>query len=398
MSYKISPLVRLLAEAIVAGLIVGLLVIWWQGGFSRSSKAPASYAQAVKRAAPAVVNIYTTRQLDATSATSGPMEKYFQAPTRKRLEASLGSGVIVSKKGYILTSYHVIKGADAILVALADGREAEAGIVGIDTATDLALLQIKLPKLPVIELDKRGPVQVGDVVLAIGNPLGMGQTVTMGIVGATGRSHLGITTFENFIQTDAAINKGNSGGALVDTNGELVGINTAILSTDGRWQGIGFATPASVAEEVMHDLIKYGHVVRGFLGVSAQSITPKVAKEIGLSTPHGALVAGVMAGSPAAHAGLLPGDILLSINATPIRNGYDAMNRVAGKKPGDTLTLKLLRHGTILKVAVTIGERPRGMQYKVTPQPKAQPAPSNQQPSQAPSAPRPSTPTAGHGS
>lgn len=359
MSYRRSSLVRLLTEAALVGLVVGLAIIWWQGGLG-SRAAPSSYAQAVRNASPAVVNIYTTRQLPA-NANSRALPRFFQDQRRERLEASLGSGVIVSKKGYILTSYHVVQQADTILVALADGREAEASLVGKDPATDLALLQIKLPNLPVIEIDNHGPVQVGDVVLAIGNPLGIGQTVSMGIVGATGRSHLGLATFENFIQTDAAINKGNSGGALVDTRGDLVGINTAILSSDGRWQGIGFATPVAVAEEVMHDLIRYGHVVRGYLGVSVQDITPQQAASIGLTDDHGGLITGVMQPSPAASAGILPGDLLLGIDGDAVRDGYDAMNRVAGSKPGSQLKVELLRNGAPVEVTVVVGERPASM-------------------------------------
>lgn len=358
MSYRRSPLVRLLVEAVAAGLVIGLVIIWWQGDMGRQ-KAPGSYAAAVRHASPAVVNIYTTRQAGTDGDESLP--SFFQDQRRERLEASLGSGVIVSKKGYILTSYHVVEQADTILVALADGREAEASLVGRDPATDLALLQIKLPSLPVIEIDNHGPVQVGDVVLSIGNPLGIGQTVSMGIVGATGRSHLGLATFENFIQTDAAINKGNSGGALVDTRGDLVGINTAILSTDGRWQGIGFATPVAVAEEVMHDLIKYGHVIRGYLGVSVQDISPQLATSLGLSDTHGGVVTGVMPSSPAANAGIQPGDLLLGIDGDPIRDGYDAMNRVAGSKPGSQLKITLLRNGTPVDITVTVGERPAAM-------------------------------------
>lgn len=359
MSYRSSSLVRLLAEAILVGLLVGLAAIWWQSD-SGSQAAPASYAKAVRQASPAVVNIYTTRQLP-TSSDSRALPRFFQDQRRERLEASLGSGVIVSKQGYILTSYHVVQQADTILVALADGRETEAKLVGRDPATDLALLQIKLPDLPVIEINQHGPVQVGDVVLAIGNPLGIGQTVSMGIVGATGRSHLGLATFENFIQTDAAINRGNSGGALVDARGDLVGINTAILSNDGRWQGIGFATPVSVAEEVMHDLIKYGHVVRGYLGVSVQDINPQLAASIGQTDDHGGLITGVMQPSPAASAGIMPGDLLLGIDGEGVRDGYDAMNRVAGSKPGSQLKIELWRNGAPLEVTVVVGERPTAM-------------------------------------
>ena len=203
--------------------------------------------------------------------------RFREDPRRERALNSLGSVVIVDDKGYILTSYHVFRDADEILVALRDGRDAPARVVGTDPETDLALLHVALEDLPEVELNGNGPVQVGDVVLAIGNPLGVGQTVSMGIVSATGRSHLGIATFENFIQTDAAINRGNSGGALIDTRGHLIGINTAILSSDGNWQGIGFATPASIASEVMSDLIEHGRVIRGYLGVTVTDINPTLS-------------------------------------------------------------------------------------------------------------------------
>lgn len=232
---------RLLVEAIIAGIIVGLLIIGYQT-LQPNSSSSIGYEKAVHKAVPAVVNIYTKR-VDQLPQRSSPFDQFFYESQPNRIQASLGSGVIVSPDGLVLTSHHVIKDASAILVALADGRETEASIMGIDAATDLALLHINLPNLPALPLNQRDPVRVGEVVLAIGNPLGMGQTVSMGIVGATGRSQLGIATFEDFIQTDAAINQGNSGGALVDAKGKLVGINTAILSSDGQWQGIGFATP-----------------------------------------------------------------------------------------------------------------------------------------------------------
>lgn len=363
MSQRMSHTLRLLLEAVLIGLLVGIAIIWWQSDEQRTT-APSSYALAVNRAAPAVVNIYTTRKVVSQPRYDSLLGHFLRTPRRARLQASLGSGVIVSAKGYVLTSYHVIKGGDAILVALRDGREAEAQIVGVDQATDLALLQIHLDDLPVIEIDEEQSVRVGDVVLAIGNPLGIGQTVTMGIVGATGRSHLGLATFENFIQTDAAINKGNSGGALVDTQGRLIGINTAILSNDGRWQGISFATPVAVAQAVMHDLIEYGHVVRGYLGVSVQNISAELALSLGLKSATGAVIAGVMRASPAAKAGIRPGDILLQINGQAIRGGYDAMSQVASSRPGDKMTFTLWRDGQRFSVSVTTGTRPQGMAFK----------------------------------
>lgn len=357
MKIQFTHTFRLLAEAVIAGILVGSLIIWQQGGFSPPT-ASSSYAKAVDKAAPAVVNIYTARKANAKPKNDS-LGRYFQQTDPRRIEASLGSGVIVSSKGYILTSYHVIKDASTIIIALPDGRESQASIVGSDPATDLALLQIKLDKLPTIDLSIQWPVHVGDVVLAIGNPMGIGQTVSMGIIGATGRSHLGIATFENFIQTDAAINRGNSGGALVDTEGKLVGINTAILSDDGRWQGIGFATPTPIAEKVMNDLINDGHVIRGFLGVTAQNISPELAHSVGLDGSSGAVVTQILTPSPAASAGLRPGDLLININGKPIRNGYDAMNRVASSSPGDVMTFSIWRQGKLITLNVTVGERPR---------------------------------------
>ncbi len=360
MSYRFSKSARFFLEAIAVGLVVGLLLIVWQSHSGNGARD--SYATAVNRAAPSVVNIYTTRTV-ARRQPNSRLAPFFHGPNRQRLLASLGSGVIVSSDGYILTSYHVIKQADAILVALMDGREAKADIVGTDPATDLALLHIDIDNLPAMQFSLDDPVQVGDVVLAIGNPLGIGQSVSMGIVGATGRSHLGIATFENFIQTDAVITPGNSGGALVDTEGDLVGINTAILSNDGRWQGIGFATPASMAREVMQDLIAYGHVIRGYLGVSVRNTGAELVARFGKKVAKGALVTGVMRGSPAAQGGIRPGDILIGMNGEPFQSGYDAMNRVAGMRPSTKVEVEVMRLGQLLDLNITIGERPIALDH-----------------------------------
>ncbi|EKF74189.1 serine endopeptidase [Alcanivorax hongdengensis A-11-3] len=358
-------LIRFLAAPVLTGLAVGLVALWWyqwgpQSSHSRPSPAVDSYADAVNLAAPAVVNIYTTQIVTTEKDVSkDPLfNRFMERPRRERALSSLGSGVIVADNGYVLTSYHVIRDADEILVALRDGRDAPARVVGTDPETDLALLQIALEKLPKIELNGDGPVQVGDVVLAIGNPLGVGQTVSMGIVSATGRSHLGIATFENFIQTDAAINRGNSGGALIDTRGHLIGINTAILSADGNWQGIGFATPASIAKEVMDDLIKHGRVIRGYLGVTVQDMTPSLAETFGLDNVHGGVVTEVVVDSPANRAGLQPGDVLVGIDGQAMADGYEAMNRIAGMKPGTETTLNLIRNRKAVDADVTIGTRP----------------------------------------
>lgn len=365
-------LFRFLALPVLAGLAVGLAVLWWyqQGpGAHRTemdSRAPTadSYSGAVALAAPAVVNIYTTQIVtNNDSLSDNPMfERFMERPRRERALGSLGSGVIVSSEGYVLTSYHVIREADEILVALRDGRDAPARVVGTDPETDLALLQIALEDLPEIKLNGPKPVRVGDVVLAIGNPLGVGQTVSMGIVSATGRSHLGIATFENFIQTDAAINRGNSGGALIDTRGHLIGINTAILSSDGNWQGISFATPASIANEVMNDLIKHGRVIRGYLGVTVQDMNPNLAETFGLSEVRGGVVTEVVAGSPAQKAGLQAGDVLVGIDGKAMADGYAAMNSIAGTAPGTRITLNVLRNRQELGLAVTVGTRPPAKQ------------------------------------
>ena len=359
---------RFFAWPIFAGIVVGLAVLWWYeagpGAATARFAGPFggridSYADAVSRAAPAVVNIYTTQVVTREEPTTDPLfDRFVERPRRERLLSSLGSGVLVSGEGYVLTSNHVIQGGDEIIISLADGRESVAQVVGTDPETDLALLQVSLEKLPSVKLAKAGPVQVGDVVLAIGNPLGVGSSVSMGIVSATGRSHLGIATFENFIQTDAAINRGNSGGALVDTRGNLIGINTAILSSDGSWQGIGFATPASVAREVMDDLIKYGRVIRGWLGVTVQDVTPNLASTFGLDEVRGGLVSEVVKGSPAFTGGLRPGDVLVGINGEPVRDGYEAMNIIAGTKPQTKLELNVIRNHEELNFTVEIGTRP----------------------------------------
>lgn len=358
-------LVRFFAGPVLAGIVVGLAVLWWYEmgpgahGYNPLARPAQSYATAVNRAAPAVVNIYTTQVVSRESNNDDELlNRFLEEPRRERLLSSLGSGVIVASSGYLLTSNHVVEDADEILVALADGREAVAQLVGSDPETDLALLKVDLDKLPVIRLGNGSPVRVGDVVLAIGNPLGVGQTVSMGIVGATGRSHLGIATFENFIQTDAAINRGNSGGALVDTQGNLIGINTAILSSDGSWQGIGFATPTSVAQAVMSDLIEHGRVIRGWLGVTVQDITPNLAATFGLEEARGGLVSEVVRTSPAYQGGLRPGDVLVGVNGNAIRDGYESMNIIAGTKPDTELILNVIRNREALDLTVIIGTRP----------------------------------------
>ncbi|HEY0720364.1 MAG TPA: Do family serine endopeptidase [Gammaproteobacteria bacterium] len=334
-------------------------------GGSPRTEGPVSYAEAVTRAAPAVVNIATRKVVEeqANPLFDDPLFRHFfgdspGAMPRQRQETSLGSGVIINSQGYILTNNHVIEGAEQISVTLKDGRTADAKIVGADPEADLAVLKMELTDLPVITLGNSDQLQVGDVVLAIGNPFGVGQTVTFGIVSATGRSQLGINTFENFIQTDAAINPGNSGGALITASGELIGINTAIFSRSGGSQGIGFAIPTSLAKGSMEQIIEFGHVRRGWLGVEIQAITPELAESFGLKEPHGAIIAGVLRGGPADKAGLKPGDVLTEVNGTKVSDANAALNMIARTAPGESIKLNALRNGKAMEVKVEIGERP----------------------------------------
>jgi len=321
-----------------------------------------SYREAAKRAMPSVVNIYTSK----ASRQRNPMldDPLFRRFFGDRLDEqdekqfSLGSGVIVSTQGYILTNNHVIESADQIEVALADGRKAAAQVVGADAETDLAVIKIKLENLPAITLGRVDQSKVGDVVLAIGNPFGVGQTVTMGIVSALGRSHLGINTFENFIQTDAAINPGNSGGALIDTNGNLLGINTAIYSRSGGSLGIGFAIPVSTVKTVMDSIISSGQVVRGWIGVEPQDITPELAESFGLAKKSGTIIAGVLRDGPADRAGMRPGDILIAVNGKAVSDTTEMLNLIAQLQPGKTAKMTVLRKNQQTSMDVTIGKRP----------------------------------------
>ena len=325
---------------------------------------PVSYADAVALAAPAVVNIYTAKVITQRThpLANDPLFQYFfgeqAGGERQRLQTSLGSGVLLSAQGYVLTNNHVVAEADQIQVMLGDGRSLEAAIVGVDPETDLAVLKITAENLPSIVLGDSEHLRVGDVVLAIGNPFGVGQTVTQGIVSATGRNQLGISTFENFIQTDAAINPGNSGGALINAHGELVGINTAIFSKSGGSQGIGFAIPVSLAREVMQQITEHGAVVRGWLGIEAQDLTPTLAESFGLKTSQGVLIAGVLRGGPADQAGLQPGDIITALNEQPVSNARESMNQIAGNPPGAMLAVHGLRNGQTFTVQARIGQRP----------------------------------------
>ncbi|PLZ01379.1 2-alkenal reductase [Burkholderia sp. WAC0059] len=329
-------------------------------------RAADSYADAAQKAMPAVVNIFSSKDgsLPPDPRRNDPLFRYFfgnRNHGRQQQEqpaTNLGSGVIVSPEGYILTNQHVIDGADEIEIALSDGRTTTAKVIGADPETDLAVLKINLPNLPAITLGRMDRVRVGDVVLAIGNPFGVGQTVTMGIVSALGRNHLGINTFENFIQTDAPINPGNSGGALVDVYGNLLGINTAIYSRSGGSLGIGFAIPVSTARSVLESIITTGTVTRGWIGVEPQDVTPEIAESFGLNQNSGAIVAGVLQGGPADKAGIKPGDVLLSVNGADITDTTRLLNVIAQIKPGTDAKVHLVRRKQDLDIDVIIGKRP----------------------------------------
>ncbi len=324
--------------------------------------APGSYREAAGRAMPAVVNILTTKALrDNHPLLKDPFFRRFfgDRAQPEEQQASLGSGVIVSPDGYILTNNHVIDAADEIEVVLADGRKAPAKVVGADPETDLAVIRVDLKNLPVIVLGQADAARVGDVVLAIGNPFGVGQTVTMGIVSAVGRNNLHINHFENFIQTDAAINFGNSGGALIDTSGNLLGINSAIYSQSGGSVGIGFAIPVSTAKSVMEAIIQHGQVVRGWIGIETQDITPELAESFGLPLQGGTIIAGVVRNGPADKAGIRPGDILLAIDGKKVGSTADMLNQIAQLAPGGKSTMTVVRKDREAKVAVTVGKRPR---------------------------------------
>ena len=321
-----------------------------------------SYAAAVHRAAPAVVNISTRRLVTEQIQPSvlGQLFGDLQPFYRRRMERALGSGVVVDTDGHIITNNHVIENADVIMVTLADGRIAHAKVVGRDPDTDLAVLSIELKGLPVMPLGRSDQLQVGDAVLAIGDPLGLSQTVTHGIVSATGRSQLGLATFEDFIQTDAAINAGNSGGALIDARGNLIGINTAVLNNSRgnvNVEGIGFAIPVNLVRGVMQAILAQGRVIRGWIGILPEDVDDEQAQEFGLA--HGGVVISNMyRNSPAVHGGLHIGDIVTAIDGKRVRSAQEALQQIAGKPPGSTLTLQLLRGRQPQSASVNIIERP----------------------------------------
>jgi serine protease DegQ len=322
-----------------------------------------SFSPAVRRAMPSVVNVSTSKEakIRRHPLMDDPLFRRFfgdQFESEPQRIPSLGSGVIVGTEGYILTNHHVIEQADDIEVALNDGRQAKAVVVGTDPESDLAVLKINLKNLPAVTFGRPEQVNVGDVVLAIGNPFGVGQTVTMGIVSALGRTQ-GINTFENFIQTDAAINPGNSGGALVDIQGNLIGINTAIYSRSGGSLGIGFAIPVSLARQVMEQIIQTGSVTRGWIGVEVQDITAELAESFKLSGMKGVLIAGIVRGGPAERAGVKAGDVLLEVDGKPVPDSSTMLNVAAAIEPGKPALLKLVRSGAEVSLKVTVGKRPK---------------------------------------
>ena len=324
----------------------------------------ASYNDAVRRAMPSVVNIFTSKEIRTPRhpLLNDPIFRRFfgeQLPDEAQRASSLGSGVIVSASGYVLTNHHVVEAADEIEVALADGKKLLAKVVGNDPETDLAVLRVNADNLPAITFGSAENLRVGDVVLAIGNPFGVGQTVTGGIVSALGRTGLGINTFENFIQTDAAINPGNSGGALTDASGNLIGINTAIFSRSGGSMGIGFAIPVSTAKMVLDQIVKSGTVTRGWIGVEVQEITPPIAESFKLGSTRGALIAGVLRGGPADKAGVKPGDVLVEVEGRPVADPTSMLNLIAALPPGKPATVKVKRSGHEIDATISVGRRPK---------------------------------------
>ena len=320
---------------------------------------PGSFRLAALKASSAVVSINTSKTAQRNPQGNDPWFRFFFGDQGNQPQAGLGSGVIVNPAGFVLTNNHVIEGADEIEVILNDSRRATAKVIGTDPDSDLALLKIDLDKLPVIVLGNSDALQVGDQVLAIGNPFGVGQTVTSGIVSALGRNQLGINTFENFIQTDAAINPGNSGGALVDINGNLMGINTAIYSRSGGSMGIGFAIPVSTARLVMDGLIKDGQVTRGWIGVEPNDLSPELAETFGVKAKRGVIITGVLQNGPAAQAGVRPGDVITAVGGQDVTNVSELLTRVAGLKPGSASKFSVQRQSEKLELEVIPGVRPK---------------------------------------
>ena len=340
----------------------GLTIIEEPAGNSArvTNSAPGSLSAAAKAASGAVVSISASKAAARNPNAEDPWFRFFFGDQgRSERQLGLGSGVIVSPNGYILTNNHVVEGADEIEVSLNDARKVRAKVIGTDPETDLAILKIELEKLPVIVLGNADTIEIGDQVLAIGNPFGVGQTVTSGIISALGRNQLGINVFENFIQTDAAINPGNSGGALVDTQGRLLGINTAIYSRSGGSMGIGFAIPVSTAKQVLESIVKEGQVTRGWIGVEPQELSSELAQTFNIQATSGVIITGVLQNGPAATAGIRPGDVIVAVAGSPVRNVTELLSAVAALKPGISAPLKVQRKDATVDVSVTPGKRQR---------------------------------------
>ena len=326
---------------------------------THSASPASSFRMAASKASATVVSINTSKAAQKSPHGNDPWFKFFFGEKGTESQVGLGSGVIVSASGYILTNNHVVEGADEIEVVLNDSRHTVAKVIGTDPDTDLAILKIELDRLPVIVLGNSESLQVGDQVMAIGNPFGVGQTVTGGIVSALGRNQLGINTFENFIQTDAAINPGNSGGALVDINGNLQGINTAIYSRSGGSMGIGFAIPVSTARLVMEGIVKDGQVTRGWIGVEPNDLSPELAETFGVKAKQGVIITGVLQNGPAALSGIRPGDVVISVAGNQVSNVSELLTNVAALKPGTASKFNLLRRDEKVELDVTPGVRPK---------------------------------------
>ena len=372
---KIYRLISYLFWPTITGLLLAILIFTFFPQWIDDQQQPIftptprqtesdSYGVAVKKASPSVVNIYTQKKLPPNShlSTDPLFQRFYNGsnpPKQQRMKSSLGSGVLMTADGYVLTNHHVVDGADQIVLQLQDGREATVIVVGKDPEIDLAVLKINLDNLTPIKLADTDDVQVGDIVLAIGNPFGVGQSVSQGIISATHRKGLGLNIFESFIQTDAAINPGNSGGALIDTKGNLIGIISAILDRTGYATGISFAIPANTALEILEDIIKHGRVIRGWLGVTALQLRPEAAKQLALEPPSGLVITDVYQNSPAFFSGLLPGDIIVRINQIWATDNDRGMNIIANLSPGDSVKLDILRDGKRKIINAVAGTRPK---------------------------------------
>ena len=372
---KIYRLINYLFWPTITGLLLAILIFTFFPQWIDDQQQPIftptprqtesdSYGVAVKKASPSVVNIYTQKKLPPNShlSTDPLFQRFYNGsnpPKQQRMKSSLGSGVLMTADGYVLTNHHVVDGADQIVLQLQDGREATVIVVGKDPEIDLAVLKINLDNLTPIKLADTDDVQVGDIVLAIGNPFGVGQSVSQGIISATHRKGLGLNIFESFIQTDAAINPGNSGGALIDTKGNLIGIISAILDRTGYATGISFAIPANTALEILEDIIKHGRVIRGWLGVTALQLRPGAAKQLALEPPSGLVITDVYQNSPAFFSGLLPGDIIVRINQIWATDNDRGMNIIANLSPGDSVKLDVLRDGKRKIINAVAGTRPK---------------------------------------